>query len=56
MVFTAYSAAQIPGSFLFGRLSDFKGRRPVIVVSLLMSTITLLMTLAAPDLQSLIIA
>lgn len=56
MVFTAYSAAQIPGSFLFGRLSDFKGRRPVIIISLFMSTVTLLMTLAAPDLRSLVAA
>jgi len=56
LVFTAYSAAQIPGSFLFGRLSDSIGRRPIILISLLMSTLTLLLTLAAPDLNSLVAA
>jgi len=56
LVFTAYSAAQIPGSFIFGRLSDFVGRRPVILVSLIMSTITLALTLAAPSLKYLIAA
>jgi len=56
LVFTAYSTAQIPGSFIFGRMSDFVGRRPVILVSLLMSTVTLAFTLAAPSLQHLIAA
>jgi len=56
LVFTAYSAAQIPGSFLFGRLSDLWGRRPIILISLVMSTVTLLFTLAAPDLNTLVIA
>lgn len=54
MVFTAYSAAQIPGSLLFGRVSDFAGRRPVILISLLMSSVTLWLTTMAPDLNSLI--
>eukprot|EP01065_Artemidia_motanka_P049422 TRINITY_DN8185_c0_g1_i1.p1 TRINITY_DN8185_c0_g1~~TRINITY_DN8185_c0_g1_i1.p1 ORF type:complete len:483 (+),score=168.42 TRINITY_DN8185_c0_g1_i1:113-1561(+) len=54
MAFTAYSAAQIPGSMLFGAISDKFGRRPVIIVSLLMSTVTLLLTAAAPDMDSLI--
>lgn len=56
LVFTAYSAAQIPGSFLFGRLSDSLGRRPIILISLVMSAVTLLFTLAAPDLNTLVIA
>merc|ERR1719460_2296241 len=55
LVFTAYSTAQIPGAFLFGRLSDLVGRRPIILISLLMSTVTLLLTLAAPDLNALIV-
>eukprot|EP00929_Paragymnodinium_shiwhaense_P008093 TRINITY_DN112014_c0_g1_i1.p1 TRINITY_DN112014_c0_g1~~TRINITY_DN112014_c0_g1_i1.p1 ORF type:complete len:459 (-),score=80.17 TRINITY_DN112014_c0_g1_i1:163-1539(-) len=56
MVFTAYSAAQIPGSFIFGRLSDLYGRRPIILISLLMSTVTFALTLSAGDLRKLIIA
>eukprot|EP01060_Flectonema_neradi_P016380 TRINITY_DN2297_c2_g1_i2.p1 TRINITY_DN2297_c2_g1~~TRINITY_DN2297_c2_g1_i2.p1 ORF type:complete len:428 (+),score=52.74 TRINITY_DN2297_c2_g1_i2:72-1286(+) len=56
MVFTAYSAASIPGSFMLGRVSDFIGRRPVILVSLFMSVVTLYMTAIAPDLDSLIMA
>jgi len=56
MVFTAYSFAQMPGSFIIGRLSDFIGRRPVIIMSLFMSSVTFALTLAAPDLRWLIVA
>eukprot|EP01062_Namystynia_karyoxenos_P000089 TRINITY_DN10021_c0_g1_i1.p1 TRINITY_DN10021_c0_g1~~TRINITY_DN10021_c0_g1_i1.p1 ORF type:complete len:492 (+),score=169.45 TRINITY_DN10021_c0_g1_i1:104-1579(+) len=54
LVFTAYSTLQIPGSFFFGALSDVIGRRPIILISLFMSTVTLLLTAWAPDLDSLI--
>ena len=55
MVFSAYSFASIIGSFLFGRMSDHIGRRPVILISLFMSTVTLYMTAVAPSLEYLIL-
>ena len=55
MVFSAYSFASIAGSFIFGRLSDYIGRRPVILISLFMSTVTLYFTAIAPTLDQLIL-
>ena len=51
IVFTSYSAASIVGSFVLGRMSDSIGRRPIIIVSLLMSTVTLYMTAVASTLE-----
>eukprot|EP00659_Diplonema_papillatum_P011576 gene11576-17830_t len=54
MVFTAYSLASMVGSFIMGRLSDKIGRRPIILLSLLMSSVTLYLTAIAPTLDMLI--
>lgn len=53
---TAYSAAQFVGAPILGRLSDRAGRRPVLLASLLGSTLSLALTGAAASLPVLLAA
>lgn len=41
VLFTSYSAAQLFGSALLGRLSDRRGRRPILLASLLGSSVSM---------------
>ncbi|HUP23737.1 MAG TPA: MFS transporter [Thermoanaerobaculia bacterium] len=49
-VLTSYSLAQLFGSTVFGRLSDRYGRRPLLLASLAGTTVSMLLSAAAPTL------
>jgi DHA1 family tetracycline resistance protein-like MFS transporter len=56
MVLTAYSLAQLLGAAILGRLSDRFGRRPVILLSLAGSSVSMALTGIAPSLTALVAA
>jgi MFS family permease len=49
-VLTSYSLAQLFGSTVFGKLSDRYGRRPLLLASLAGTTVSMLLSAAAPTL------
>ncbi|HEY3357247.1 MAG TPA: MFS transporter [Polyangia bacterium] len=56
LLMTVYSAAQLVAAPLWGRLSDRVGRRPVLLVSLVGSTLSYALAAAAPSLAILFVA
>jgi predicted MFS family arabinose efflux permease len=55
VVFAVYALGVVAGLLLFGRLSDQIGRRPVIVLALLLSTLAAVLFLAADGLAWLLV-
>ncbi|GMH82647.1 hypothetical protein TrST_g12207 [Triparma strigata] len=55
-VIAFYSLCQVPGSFIFGAISDRKGRRPVLLLSIFASSLSFLLCGLAKTLPMVIIA
>ncbi len=56
VLFAAYSLAQAVGAPLLGRLSDYRGRRPVLLGALLVNVAALLLFAVARDFTTLLLA
>jgi DHA1 family tetracycline resistance protein-like MFS transporter len=56
VLFTAYSGGQLLGSAILGRLSDARGRRPILLLSLLGSSLSMVLSGLAGSLLTLCLA